>query len=84
VFDKKIVISFLIPAKNAHSTLDQTVEVVHQFLSQNFSDSFEIILVPNGRENCIELTKTIDTANALKEKFSEVVVVQNWISRLKR
>lgn len=50
-----IEISFLIPAKNASSFLDKTLNSIHQFLEKNFSNKYEIILITNG-ENPEELS----------------------------
>lgn len=72
---KEVAISFLIPAKNAAETLEHTVNTVHNFLHNNFSGNFEIIVIPNGKENCEELAKTIEVARLLQRQYGEQIVI---------
>lgn len=62
-----VQISFLIPAKNASSFLENTLKVVIDFLEVQFKNSFEIILILNG-DNLLELNKMQFIANQFKEK----------------
>ncbi|MFL5813187.1 MAG: glycosyltransferase family 2 protein [Bdellovibrionia bacterium] len=66
-------VTLLIPAKNSAHALESTVLEAREFFGKNFSDSYEIILIPNPGNDKNDLSTEI--ANKLSARFSEVKVV---------
>jgi glycosyltransferase involved in cell wall biosynthesis len=66
-----IDVSLIIPARNAASTLKQTVQEAHSYLSRCFPGSFEIILVPNPAPND-QKDQTLMVAKSLANQFNSI------------
>src|SRR5690349_12882550 len=65
--ESSLSISLIIPARKSTEALETTVREAHQYLTQRFPGSFEIILVPNpapGDGN--------DRSQMISEKLSQL------------
>jgi glycosyltransferase involved in cell wall biosynthesis/trans-aconitate methyltransferase len=64
-------VSLIIPAKNSSQTLESTVKEAHRFLSQEYGESFEIILVPNPTPGDTQ-DQSLHLAEALAQQYPQV------------
>ncbi len=64
-----ISVTLLIPARSAAHSLAATTNAAHAFLSREFPDSFEIILIPNDPDG---ETATVDVARKMEGQYPEV------------
>lgn len=80
-------ISFLVPAKGSAEILTETIEQIHQYLSKNFSESFEIILIPNplainsNQPLSEENAELLKVACELKTRFKELRIIPHEFPR---
>ena len=69
----KLRVSFLIPAYHYGRLLERTVLLVWDYLSRQFPDDFEIIIIPNGTR--VGGDQTYEVSEALARRFPEIKVV---------
>ncbi|MDR3607929.1 MAG: glycosyltransferase [Oligoflexia bacterium] len=64
-------VSLLIPAKNSAHALEKTVQQAERFLSREFPDQYEIIVIPNPSKGDAS-DQTLEVASRLERQFPTV------------
>jgi len=68
-----LAVSLIVPARNSHHTLAETVQQAHEFLRVRYQESFEILLVPNPAPNDPHDEST-QVSYELEKKYPQVRV----------